>query len=147
MQLQAYERIHPLIHELGSSLLAISPQSPAKSAAGVAENSLTFPVLFDRSNETAREYRLVFPIAERLRRVFLEVAGIDLKAHNDDDAWELPIPGTFIIERRGIVRLAYVHADYTRRLEPSLIVRQLRQLKREENAPVEVPLEAPQETI
>ncbi len=136
MQLQAYQRVHPLIQELGSSLLAISPQSPARSAAGASENGLGFPVLFDGSNQVARAFRLVFPIVERLRRVFLEVAGIDLKAHNDDDAWELPIPGTFIIDRRGVIRLAYVHADYTRRLEPALIVRSLRQLRREENQPL-----------
>ncbi len=130
--MQAYQRILPLIQELGTCLLAISPQSPARSATGAADNGLDFPVLFDGSNQVAREFRLVFPIVERLRRVFLEVAGIDLKAHNDDAAWELPIPGTFIIDRRGVIRLAYVHADYTRRLEPAVIVQHLRQLRREE---------------
>jgi hypothetical protein len=35
----------------------------------------------------------------------------------------LPIPATFIIDRSGIVHLAFVDADYTKRLEPAEVVR------------------------
>jgi peroxiredoxin len=129
--LQAYQRILPILEEMNAAVLALSPQSPSKSKAGAAEARLAFPVLSDRNNKVARSYRLVFQVGERLRDVFLNVAGIDLMAVNEDDSWELPIPGTFIVDSRGVVRLAYVHADYTRRLEPAEILRRLRRLRRE----------------
>lgn len=122
------------MRELNASVVALSPQSPEKSRAGAAEAGLDFPVLSDRGNKVARDYRLVFQVGERLRGVFLDVAGIDLKAMNEDDSWELPIPGTFIVDSRGVVRLAFVHADYTRRLEPAQLLKHLRQLRREAQA-------------
>ena len=129
--MQAYQRILPILEEMSATVVALSPQGAEKSRAGAGEAGLTFPVLSDRGNRIARLYRLVFPVGEPLRRVFLEVAGIDLKAVNEEDSWELPIPGTFIVDSRGVVRLAFVHADYTRRLEPSEILRRLRLLRRD----------------
>ena len=44
------------------------------------------------------------------------------------DGLTLPTPGTFVISRDGIIRLAFVDPDYTRRLEPEDIVQTLRAL-------------------
>jgi peroxiredoxin len=52
--------------------------------------------------------------------------GIDLAKYNADESWELPVPGSFVIARDGTIRLAYVDADYTKRLEPAEIVASLR---------------------
>jgi peroxiredoxin len=35
---------------------------------------------------------------------------------------ELPVPGTFLLDSRGIVRLAHVDVDYTHRLDPDNVV-------------------------
>ena len=37
-------------------------------------------------------------------------------------SWELPLPGTFIIDTSGIVRAAFVNKDYTQRMEPDEII-------------------------
>jgi peroxiredoxin len=55
---------------------------------------------------------------------------MNLPAYNGDDAWELPIPGTFVIDQQGTIRLAFAEADYTRRLEPAAIVESLRSITR-----------------
>jgi hypothetical protein len=52
----------------------------------------------------------------------------DLPGYNGDDAWELPMPGTFVIAPDGTARLAFVDADWTRRLEPAAILDALRGL-------------------
>jgi peroxiredoxin len=54
--------------------------------------------------------------------------GADLPAYNGDDAWELPIPGTYIIDQQRCVRYAFVNTDYTERLEPVEIILHLRRL-------------------
>jgi len=53
----------------------------------------------------------------------------DIAAFNGDDSWTLPIPATYLVDQTGMVRLAYVDPDYTRRLDPSVITAQLKQLR------------------
>lgn len=125
-----------IVKELGGELVAISPQNADKSRAGARENGLHFPVLCDAGNTVARAYDLVFSVSEQLRELFLKVVEIDLRKYNGDNSWELPLPGTFVLDRKGVVRLAFVQADYSRRMEPSLIVRKLRQLLREKPEPI-----------
>jgi peroxiredoxin len=120
--LQAYQRILSEIEALGARLLAISPQTPDHSLSAAEKNALEFEVLIDAGNHVARQFGLVFPLAEALRPIYRQAGGIDLSIYNGDDSWELPIPGTFVIGRGGVIRLAFVDADYTRRLEPTEIL-------------------------
>src|SRR5712692_250690 len=55
----------------------------------------------------------------------------DLPAFNGDNSWELPMAGTFLVDQSGTVRLAFVHPDFTRRLDPSVIIARLNELKGE----------------
>lgn len=43
-----------------------------------------------------------------------------------DASCKLPIPGRFVIGQDGIIRYAEVKSDYTRRLEPSVVLPALR---------------------
>ena len=133
LQLRAYEAILPSVHELGGELVAISPQTPDQSLTTAEKKGLTFPVLSDVGNVVARRYGLVYALAEELRPIYLR-AGNDLPAFNGDESWELPVPGTFIIDRDGTVRLAFVDADYTHRLEPAALLDGLRASAKSSNA-------------
>jgi peroxiredoxin len=123
LQLRAYQAILPQIRELGGSLVAVSPQTPDNSLTTAEHKGLTFPVLSDPGNAVAARYGLVFSLSQTLRAV-----SADLPGYNGDDAWELPMPGTFVIAPDGTVRLAFVDADWTRRLEPAAILDALRVL-------------------
>jgi len=89
---------------------------------------LAFPVLSDRGNTITRLYRLVFKVPDATSIIYQQQFGIDLPAFNGDDSWELPIPGTFLLDQRGTVRLAFVDVDYTHRLEPAALLEGLREL-------------------
>jgi len=112
---------------LGASIVAITPEQPEKAVATTEKDHLSFPVLSDASNNVARQFKLVFPVAEVLRPIYKNI-GADLPAYNGDESWELPMPGTFVVDKTGTVRLAFIDADYTRRLEPQAIVECLRQI-------------------
>ena len=105
----------------GALLVAISPQTPDNSLSMVEKNALGFAVLSDVGNKVARRFGLVFSLAQELRPVY-EGMGVSLPAYNGDASYELPIPGTFVVAQDGTIRLAFVDADYTRRLEPSAIL-------------------------
>jgi peroxiredoxin len=50
--------------------------------------------------------------------VYLNVFKIDIKAVNDANAWQLPIPARFIIGTSGIIRDAKADPDYRYRPDP-----------------------------
>lgn len=108
------------MQELGGSLVAISPQLDKYTKQVVKKHHLTFPVLADKDNGYANELGLVFTLPEKLQEVYRSF-GIDLQRFNGNDAWELPLPGRFIVDSKGVVRSTDVHPDHTIRPEPSEI--------------------------
>ena len=128
LMLHAYQNILPQIQALGASLVAISPQTPDHSLSTLEKKELTFTVLSDVGNTVARQYKLVFALQEQFRALYTSI-GSDVPTFDGDSSWELPIPGTFIIDQESIIRLAFVHEDHTRRLEPTALLDGLRTLK------------------
>jgi len=126
--LRAYQKIIPQIRALGGQLVAISPQTPDHSQATLLKNFLAYEVLSDLGNRVARQFRLVYPVAEMVRSLYLRFS-VDLAAYNADNSWELPLPGTFVVDRNATIQLAFVDADFTRRLEPAAIVEALQALR------------------
>ena len=53
---------------------------------------------------------------------------LDLTKHNGSDSGELPLGVTYVIDREGIIRYAFVDADYRKRAEPSDVLAALRGL-------------------
>jgi peroxiredoxin len=115
--LRAYQEALDELTRLGASLVAVSPQLPDGSLTFAETNELGFEVLSDVGNLVAREYGLVWKLPQPLVDLYRE-RDIDLVAANGNEDWELPIPGTFVIDTAGVIRLASVDPDYRNRLEP-----------------------------
>ncbi|MBW2659446.1 MAG: redoxin domain-containing protein [Deltaproteobacteria bacterium] len=108
-------------------LIAISPLVMENAAALKEKLALTFPMTIDPGNRAAREFGLVYTLADAIKPVY-EGFGINIPEANGDDSFELPVPATYIIDVDGIVRLAYINADHTRRLDPEDIIAALENL-------------------
>ena len=67
----------------------------------------------------------MFRLEDALIDVYRDTFRLDLPSRNGDDSWELPVPGTFVIGRDGVIALAHVDVDYTRRAEPGAILEAL----------------------
>jgi peroxiredoxin len=128
LQLHAYQTVLAEIHGHGAELVAISPQTPDYALSDVEKKQLTFPVLTDLGNAVARRYGLVYSLSESLRALQTQF-GNPIPKFNGDDSWELPMPGTFVLDRGGVVRLAHVDPNYMLRLEPAAILDVLRAIK------------------
>ncbi len=124
LQLRAYQQVLPRLRELGAQLVAISPQLPDFVASDVKQKDLTFPVLSDVGNAVARSYGLVFHLSEATQKL-QTMFGNPTPKFNGDESWELPMPGTFVLDRDGTVLLSHVDANWMKRLEPSAIVEAL----------------------
>ena len=53
------------------------------------------------------------------------------RKENIDDSGELPLGVTYVIDREGIIRFAFVDADYRKRAEPADVIAVLRNLGKE----------------
>jgi len=124
LELKALQETLPEIKAQGGQLIAISPELPDESLSTVEKNNLDFEVLSDPGNRVARKFGLVFSLAEATRPVYQRF-GIELNKVNGDESWELPIPATYVVGQNGTITLAYVDPDFTKRLEPSEIVKAL----------------------
>jgi peroxiredoxin len=125
LELQALQRKLSGINELGANLIAISPQLPDQSLDLTAKTNLEFDVLHDPGNKTAREFGLVFTLAQELKPVYAGF-GIDLPRANGDESFELPMPATYVIGQDGSILYDFVDTNHTKRLEPDLIVAALK---------------------
>jgi peroxiredoxin len=125
LQLRAYQGALGAIHDLGAELVAISPQTPDYALTDVEKKQLTFPVLTDRGNRVAREFKLVFALSDELKKLQTHFGSV-LPKFNGDESWELPMPGTFVLDRKGVVTFASADPNWMVRVEPAAILQALR---------------------
>ncbi len=118
-QLYAYQENLEKIQTMGSQLVAISPERPQSMVDHVLVKDLEFEVLSDSGNEVIRAYDLVWFADEktiaRTSKYVEKKTGETLAERNGLSGAELPIPGTFVINKDGIVTYAFVNQNYKKR--------------------------------
>jgi peroxiredoxin len=124
MELRALQKALPDIAALGATLLAVSPEKPDETLSTAEKNELAFPVLSDKGSAVSKAYGIAFDLAEELRPIYTRFNHA-LPDRNGTESWVLPIPATFVIARDRQVALAFVDADYRKRLEPADILNAL----------------------
>ncbi|MHC5540507.1 peroxiredoxin-like family protein [Singulisphaera rosea] len=126
--LRGFQKVLPEIKAEGASLVAISPQTPDNSLSTVEKGSLGFEVLSDEGNKAAH----AFGVAYKVPAVVVEQmkGRLDLSKYNGDSSNELPLGATYVIDKEGVIRYAFVDADYRKRAEPSAVVSALKGMKK-----------------
>lgn len=75
----------------------------------------------------ADRFNRINHLSDELKQIYLKF-GLDLAASNGEASWTLPVPGTYVIDRDGVIRYASADADYTRRPEPEETIAALESL-------------------
>ncbi|MGD0081968.1 MAG: peroxiredoxin-like family protein [Acidimicrobiales bacterium] len=128
IQLRSLQEALPGFRELGASLVAISPQAADHSLSLTEKHQLAFSVLSDLDQAVIRAYKVQFTLTGDLEDLQVNVFQNDPRDQNADHTRSLPVPATFVIDRGGIVRAAFVSADWRIRSEPADIEAALRSL-------------------
>ena len=126
LTLRAYQARLDDIDALGATLVALTPELPDKSISTAEKQDLGFQVLSDVGNEVAREYGVVFELTEGVQANYEQAFG--LSDFNGDDSGELPLAATYVIGRDGVIRWAFLDADYRNRAEPADVIAALERL-------------------
>jgi len=133
LELNALQQALPGIKSLGAQLIAISPNTPDNSISSIEKHGLEFEVLTDTGNKIAKEFRLVFNLAEELRPIYQQF-NFDIPKYNGNESWDIPIPATYIVNTDGKIVRSFVNADYTQRMEPTEIINKLKELTAQQQA-------------
>lgn len=128
LELRALQARLADLRAVGASLVAISPELPDRSLSTEEKNELSFPVLSDHGNEVARKFRIVHAIVPEVV-AYQRRNGNDVATYNGAKTAEVPLPATYVVDRDGVVRYAFVAADYTRRADPDEVVAAARALR------------------
>lgn len=124
VQLKAYQDILPELKASGAQLVALSPELPDNSLSTAEKDKLTFSVVTDKGNATARSYGLAYRLPESLVIAFK--GRLDLPKINGDESWTLPLAATYVVAPDGKISYAFVSADYTKRAEPADVLAAVR---------------------
>ncbi len=124
LEMKALQEALPAIDKLGAKLVAISPSLPEKSTSLGEKHSISFEILSDIGNKVAREYNVVFVMANELRPIYSQF-GFDIENETGNNSYEIPIPATYVVNTDGTIVSSFVDVDHTKRMEPSSIIEAL----------------------
>ena len=115
------QAVVPELEKHGATLVAVTPHNAEHSLRMVDRHKLGFEMLSDPGNAYVARLGLRFQVPEELKEVYLSL-GIDLAEASGSSDWTLPVPARLVVDRTGIVRMADIDVDYTRRPEPAKTV-------------------------
>ena len=119
------QQVTGTLKELGATICAITPQPREASRPLIDKHKIGFDLFSDHGNQYAAKLGIRFKLPDDLKQVYLSFGNIDLAQRNGEDSWTLPMPGRFVIDRSGIIRVVDVDPDYRFRPETALRCRSL----------------------
>lgn len=125
---EALARIQVEVREMGGSIVVISPENSTYARLLKWRAQADFPILSDMDNGYAMSIGLTIPIDEEMRD-FMTRRGRDLATYQGNNAWLLPIPATFVLDRNGVIVMRHVDPDYRLRASGEEIVQHMRALQ------------------
>ncbi|MCM2417839.1 peroxiredoxin-like family protein [Streptomyces sp. RKAG293] len=121
LALRSLQRHQDAVTARGARLVAVSPQIPDETLSLTGKEQLTFTVLSDLGSDVAQRFGIAFDLSDELGEVY-DRFGFELQRVNGGHARTLPLPATYVIDRSGVIRWAFVRSDYTVRAEPADIL-------------------------
>ncbi|HEY5639902.1 MAG TPA: redoxin domain-containing protein [Dehalococcoidia bacterium] len=126
MELQVLQQAYPAIQALGAQVIFIGPETRDNALKLMDKQQATIPLLYDLDGSVMEAYKIAFTIPEYLQGGYKMFAGFP--DANPDTGWRLPVPATFVVDQKGVIRGRYVNADYTYRMEPAEILAVLQEI-------------------
>lgn len=127
LMLDALVAALPEIEALGATLIALTPDTGPWAHDAKANHGAAFDVLSDVDCGVGLAAGVVFRLLP-LYKARLVSVGLEIPERHGNDAWFLPIPAVFLLDRSGKVAWRFADVDFTYRAPPERIIAALRQL-------------------
>ncbi len=120
-ELEAWRDLETEVRKRGALFVAISPQTVRHNDFTADQHALRFPILSDPGCQVAESFGLAYTVPPVMQKHYRSIL-VNIPFVNGDQTWRLPLPGTFVIGRDGIVRHAEAYADFRVRPEPQTLL-------------------------
>jgi peroxiredoxin len=127
-ELEALNTVAEQIRGTGAVLAAITAEAGGEAIRTKFERGFDFEILCDLDNGLALECGIVFKVPTEVQDALLK-ANVDFPKLYGNTSWFLPIPATYVVDRSGIIREAYVNPDFRFRLDPAAILKVLQDIQ------------------
>jgi peroxiredoxin len=125
-ELELWRDLYPELRARETLIVAISPQTRRQNDFAVQQHRLPFPVLSDPGCALAAKFGIAHTVPESARNYFRSIL-VNIPFANSgltyetapDSAWQLPLPGLFLIDPNNTIRFAQAFADPRVRPEPA----------------------------
>lgn len=104
-----------LITEKGATVVAVSPQKPEYLDKIIEKTKAEFKVLYDDGYKISDAYDVTFTPEKKTLFNYNTFLNAKLKKSQSDESQRLPIPATYIIDRRGSIVWRHFNPDYHKR--------------------------------
>jgi len=123
-ELEAWRDLQDEVRRRGALMVGISPQTVRHNDFTADQHGLTYPVLSDPGCEVGASFGLVYTVTPAMQRHYKSIL-VNIPFVNGDGSWRLPLPGTYVVGRDGVVLFAEAHADFRVRPEPRTVLASL----------------------
>lgn len=104
------------VEPLGGQIVAITPDLRRfTKLMNVGFGKGQFPILTDVDNGYAMSLNLTIFVGSELQSR-MKSEGWDIARYQGNDAWILPIPATFIVNKAGVIVSRFIDPDYRKRM-------------------------------
>lgn len=128
MELREYERLKDDFLEVGTNIVAISPEKAEYTNTSSKENNISFDILSDVNTKVMQKFGIVFTLDDDVKEVYNHF-GIELEKTQGNDEFKMPIPATYVINSDLEIVFAHIEEDYTTRCEPKDVLDFLKQYR------------------
>ena len=123
-QLKKLQASMDLITNKGATVIAITPSSKEDIKEMLKNTGAKFHIAHDSDGKIMNAYDLEFTLDQKTQKKYLSY-GINLKKINAENGNNLPIPATYIINKKGKIIYSFINPDYTKRASVEEIVKHL----------------------
>jgi peroxiredoxin len=113
------------IYKKGATVVAISPEKPEFLEKTASKAKASFTLLYDKDYSIAQAFDVLFQPTEKEVSLYNGRLDANLEAAHSDNSSRLPVPATFIINKKGIIVWRHFNPDYRVRASVSEIVKNL----------------------
>lgn len=99
----------------GASVVTVSAQTPDNSEKMIQKHNITFHVVSDTTDQIMKDYKVLFHVTEAYQKMIVKYLKLDIRKVNNQESAQLPVPATFIINKRGKIVYRQFNYDYSKR--------------------------------
>ena len=111
-----------LIYDKGATVIAISPERPKYLKKTEEKTKAAFTLLYDRDYQIGNSFDVIFEPGLKEINMYNARLGASLDQSQSDNSNRLPVPATFIINKKGKIVWRQFNPDYKIRANVSDII-------------------------